>query len=219
MGKIQNKNDLQTRPTSRWLVALSLAASLAAFGAEATPKVRTHQRSIRHSAEEAAAIMAGRAPLRGRYLGPASPASSGRAYASDSVGGFVNPAMLTNPQLTINSSISSSPTAAINSGAGEAVATGSVAATSVTGTTAAATIAGTGLTTTAATTTALPAGTFATASPTATESIVNNSPVTAASTLTTAASGVRLVRGATGVTITNASAGTSPTTASSSRSQ
>src|SRR5690349_15404947 len=148
MGKNLNSKDL-----ARPLLALSLAASLAAFGcttnlnpgngtptrggsdihtaptsglnggsesapvtpppmtsnytrSEMIPTVRTQPRasnSIHHTAAEAAAIMAGRATLRGRYLGPASPGSSGRAYASDSVGGYVNPAMYTNPQLTINS--------------------------------------------------------------------------------------------------------------------
>ncbi|HUR83520.1 MAG TPA: hypothetical protein VM733_22380 [Thermoanaerobaculia bacterium] len=260
MGKIYDSKDLLTRRTSSSLLAVSLAASLAAFGcttnlnpgngspvrsgseihtaptsglnsgsesapvtpppmtsnytrSEMVPAVKTQQRSnsIHHTAAEAAAIMAGRTALRGRYLGPASPGSSGRAYASDSAGGFVNPAMLTNPQPTINSSISSSPTSAINSGAGGSA--GIATAGTTTGTTAAATVAGTDVTTTAATTTALPVGAFAAVRPTATESISNNPAVTAASA-GAGRSGVVATR-TTATTPTAVSAATTSTTAAS----
>jgi hypothetical protein len=229
MGKTHISKDLEKRRISRPLLAVSLAASLAAFGcttnhnlgngtptrsgpelhtapssgiggsetvtpppmtssytrAEVLPAVTP--RSIHHSADEAAAIMAGRQAVRGRYLGQVNPGPGNRPYASDYASTYVNPALQTNPQLTVNSSISSPPTGAINSGAG-GVATdaGGVLVTGgTTGTTAAATVAGTATTTTGATTAgtaaALPAGTFAAAAPTATQAIANNPAVTAAS--------------------------------------
>lgn len=153
---------------------------------------------IRRSAAEAAAIMAGRQNTRGRYLGPANP-GPGRAYASDSISNFINPAYVTNPQVSINSSITSPPTSGIDNGA----LTASVATTTG-ATTGAATIAGTASTTTAATST-LPPGTFGTTRATVTESSGNNAGVTAAS----AGSSVRLLRGMAGATITNASGSTS----------
>lgn len=71
-------------------------------------------------ADRAAAIMAGHQGLSGRYLGTVNPGSSGRGYLSDSnTGRGINPALLTNPQITVNSSISSPATPAIvNSGGG-----------------------------------------------------------------------------------------------------
>ena len=122
--------------------------------AEVMPRVQ-QRRGLRLTADEAAAIMAGRQPVRGRYLGPANP-GGGRAYASDTVNpGFVNPALVTNPQLSINSSISSPSVAALNSG------TGGVATTGITaGTTAAPTNFGSGVTPTGAAS-SLPAGAFA----------------------------------------------------------
>jgi hypothetical protein len=231
MGKTHISKDLQKRRTSRSLLAVSLAASLAAFGcttnlnpgngapARSGPEIRTTPTSgistgsetatpppmtssytraevmprvtprlIRRSPAEAAAIMAGRQALRGRYLGQANPGPGNRPYASDYAGGFVPPALLTNPQLTINSSISSPSTSAINSGAG-GVGVGTdtgvlVTAGVTTGTTAAATLAGTTTGAVAGTTgtgVGLPAGAFAAVRPTVTESIANNPAVTAAS--------------------------------------
>ena len=149
---------------------------------EAAPNVAVKQRqSIRRSAAEAAAIMAGHQATRGRYLGPANPGPAGRAYASDFVNtGVVDPSAVTNPQFVVNSS----------------------GVVTTTGTTAAATIAGTNVTPGAAAST-LPPGTFASVSQTATETISNNATVTAAS----AGTGVRVVRGTDTVTITNASSG------------
>lgn len=237
MGKTHISKDLQKRRTSRSLLAVSLAASLAAFGcttnlnpgngtptrsgpeirsaptsgvgsgsetvtpppmtssytkAEVLPRVTP--RSIRRSADEAAAIMAGRRALRGRYLGPANPGPGNGPYASDFAGGFVPPALRTNPQLTINSSISSPSTTAINSGAGGVAGVGIAADAGVlasggvtTGTTAASSFAGTtggvgGVAATTGTGVGLPAGTFATVRPAVTESVSNNPGVTSAST-------------------------------------
>lgn len=242
MGKLQISNDLQKRRTSRSLLAVSLAASLAAFGcttnlnpgngtptrsgpelrsaptsgvstgserltpppqpmtssynsAQVLPPVtpRTVNRGIpRRSPAEAAAIMAGNQPLRGRYLGPANPGPGNRPYVSDYAGGLGNPAMLTNPQMTINSTISSPAPGSIDSngfpvtaggvgvlGTGIAGGTtnGVIAGTTIDGT-AAATFAGT---TTTGAGVGLPAGTLATVRPAVTETISNNPGVTAAS--------------------------------------
>jgi hypothetical protein len=77
-------------------------------------------RPRRLTPDEAALIMAERAP-RVRVLGPAYPGEPGRPYASEGLvtGQWVNPAMQTNPQLTVNSSLTSNPTAGIATGAGD----------------------------------------------------------------------------------------------------
>jgi hypothetical protein len=201
MRKTLKKDNLVQRPASRAILALTLSASLAAFGcttnqnrtngepvtapavgptspsssstpgsasnglsepplapmtssftrAESLPQPMTSS----SRADVAAAIMAQHQPLQGRVLGPANPGSSGRGYFSDGrTGVFINPAVVTNPQVTVNSSISSPATPAIISGAGGGggvVVNGAVVATSVNGstgltsgaTTAAATTAGT----------------------------------------------------------------------------
>lgn len=100
----------------------SMTSSSSYVGAQALPTVQ--RRGARVSAAEAAALLAQQQP-RVRYLGPAYPGgtqSSGAAsgYASDRqvTGQFQNPALRTNPQITVNSTISSQPTAAVLSGAG-----------------------------------------------------------------------------------------------------
>jgi hypothetical protein len=80
-------------------------------------------RAIRKlSPDEAALIVADQQfqQSRVRVLGPASPGAPGQGYVSGSppIGTLVNPAMYTNPQLTVNSTISSpTPGVAITSGA------------------------------------------------------------------------------------------------------
>jgi hypothetical protein len=75
----------------------------------------------RLSPDEAAAIVAANLP-RVRVLGPSSPGAPGQGYASDGrTGTFSWPALQTNPQLTVNSSISSNSVPVISSGAGEVV--------------------------------------------------------------------------------------------------
>ena len=229
MGKINENKGLHGQRASRSLLAITLAASLAAFGcttnqnlgngtptrsgpdvrtaptsgvttggetytppvppplpqsmtssytrAEALPTVtarvtpratarpvaRGTERVIRRSPDQAAAIMAGRQALGGRYLGVVSPGMSNQQYVSANfqTGAFQNPALRANPQVTINSSISSEPMPAISSGAGEGVFDASGAlTTATTGTTAAATIAG-DTTTTATSAATIPVGTFA----------------------------------------------------------
>jgi hypothetical protein len=216
MGKLNEDKGLTGRRIVRPLLAISLAASLAAFGcttnqnlgngtptrsgpdvrtaptsgitsggetttppapppmtssytkSEALPAVtvRTAARGtsgvIRRSPDEAAAIMAGRQALRGQYLGVVSPGLSNQQYVSANLqtGAFQNPSLQANPQVTINSSISSPPVPAISSGAGEGtIDAGGILTTS--GTTAAATFTGTDTTATAASAATLPTGTFA----------------------------------------------------------
>jgi len=247
MGKHHESKDLAASRTSRSLLAVSLAASLAAFGCttnqnlgngtpvrsggelrsaptsgvtsgqeRATPPPMTSSynradvlprvtpRTVSRS-ERAAAIMSGQQQaLRGRYLGPASPGSGGRGYVSDFNRPFVNPALQTNPQLTVNSSISSQPVPIVgatgdggfvDAGGGFTASSGApgsgfAAPAFATGTPTAA-AAGTGAVTTAASAaaptptavgTGLADGTFAATRGTATESISVNPPVTAAST-------------------------------------
>ena len=280
MGKIQKTNDLIRRRAARPLLAVSLAASLAAFGCTTNhnlgngtptrvgPELRSAPtsgvtsgserempppmtssynskntvnvvtpRSIRRSADEAAAIMADRGVVRARYLGPANPGSAGRPYASDFANGLTNPALVTNPQLIASSSLG--PISATSSTDAAVLANAAAAAATLPPTTAA------GLATTA-TAVPLPTGTFATARPTATETVSLSPTVTSASigaaaagvvtttgataatatptaasvttptpTAATSAVAVRLVRGSTGATITNNSAGSTGTTSSS----
>jgi hypothetical protein len=95
----------------------SMTSSSSYVGAQAIPSGTQQMRRL--SAAEAAAVIAQQAP-RVRYLGVTYPNNGG--YVSDNVvtGQFQNPALRTNPQLTVNSSLSSQPTAVISSGAGEA---------------------------------------------------------------------------------------------------
>ncbi|HEY0371328.1 MAG TPA: hypothetical protein VGD79_04975 [Thermoanaerobaculia bacterium] len=263
MGNRNQDNQLRAQRTARPLLAMTLAASLAAFGcttnhnlgngtptrsgpdvrtaptagvtsggetdtppsnppmtssytkSEMLPATVTVKRNgvIRRSPDEAAAIMAGRQALRGRYLGVVSPGTSGRGYASSTIQTYVNPAMQTNPQLTVNSSISSDPNGVVSSGAEGLFDAGSV----TTGTTAAATV---GATTTTAGLTPTPtqavgnlpsvtAASVGLGRTTTQRATVATTTTTAASTAPAVRSGtvvspVRVMRGTTGnVTVTN----------------
>jgi hypothetical protein len=88
-------------------------------GSEVLPPASS--RTLPLSAAEAAAVMAQHQSLQPRVLGVSNPGPAGRAYVSDGrTNQFSFPALATNPQLTVNSSISSYPVAAITSGAGGA---------------------------------------------------------------------------------------------------
>jgi len=176
------------------------------MGADVLPRIAPRSAS---RADRAAAILAGNQPARGRYLGIVNPGPAGRPYASDANGQFVNPnpALATNPQLTLNSSISSGPVAGINTGVGSTVLTNGTTVTTgaatttagTTATTAASTVAGaTAIPTATAAGGALPAGAFAASTFTPAESIIANSTVTAASAGTAATVSTPTVTAATG---------------------
>jgi len=107
------------------------AATPGSSGA-AMPQKRTS------SPEESASIMREHQAYAGKYLGPADPGNGAARGASAMIptGQLVNPSSI--PQRTVNSSISSRPTAAVVSGAGDAsagaVAGAVLAPTSVGGT-------------------------------------------------------------------------------------
>ncbi|HYI12468.1 MAG TPA: hypothetical protein VEK57_25670 [Thermoanaerobaculia bacterium] len=193
------------------------SSTYSSVSSQALPRVTS--RASRLSPDEAAAIMAAQAP-RVRVLGPAVPGPANRPYASD--GQFINPALQTNPQLTINSSsLISQPVTGITSGAGEAIIGGSGVVVS------GATTTGTGLTLAGNVTTGavistptatvltptaaaipLPVGTFAssTVSPTAVSAVNPSATIAASPTVIGTAASVRLVVDANGRTVmTNAS--------------
>jgi len=112
------------------------------------------------SSSEAAAVLAGH---QGRFLGYANPGPASPNYGNDIITGqVIPPALIVNPQSTVNSSISSPPTPVITSGVGGGDVSGGVvfgglsAPATATGTTAAITAP---LTTTATGTTATTAAT------------------------------------------------------------
>ena len=276
MGKSHQNKNLQRTRASRSLLAVSLAASLAAFGCSTNytlgdgvpdrsgPEVQSAPTSginsgserptpppvernylppmtsssrvdasalnvVRTSsrADRAAAIMAQHQGAQGRYLGVVNPGLSGRGYHSDAqpTGQWVNPAMLANPQQTINSSISSRPNEAIASGAGTSDLAPTIASDNPTATTptgAAMTLApGTfAAGTTATPTTAIGAlptvtavsGLNASGAPigtTAPNTVVSAGPTTtqavtaSPSVVAPTSAGVRVVRSTSGVTVTN----------------
>jgi hypothetical protein len=87
---------------------------------------------------DAIAIVAANQSFRGRYLGPADPGGlpsyvTNPQAANIQTGQFINPSDYANPQVTVNSSISSPPTPVITSGGGGAVISGGVATTAAVG--------------------------------------------------------------------------------------
>ncbi|HEY8130802.1 MAG TPA: hypothetical protein VII12_02830 [Thermoanaerobaculia bacterium] len=90
---------------------------------------------------DALAILAAEQGFRGRVLGPVNPGGVQAGVPIQPTGGqFVSPALIANPQSTVNSSISSQPTPVISSGTtgggvAIAAATASPAAVATTGTT------------------------------------------------------------------------------------
>src|SRR5688572_18924201 len=90
------------------------------------PTATTRSTRLPLSPDEAAAVLAQNQP-RVRVLGASNPGVSG-GYHSDSIvtGQVANVAAITNPQMSINSSISSAPTSVVSSGAGGSSGTGVV---------------------------------------------------------------------------------------------
>lgn len=264
MGKNLKEKDLARGRASRSLLAVSLAASLAAFGcttnqnlgngspvrsggelrsaptsgvtsgqeratpppmtssytgADALPRVTPRSAS---RADRAAAILAGNQAIRGRYLGVVNPGPAGRPYVSDANVQFVNPALATNPQLTLNSSISSGPVAGINTGVGSTVltngttvTTGAASPAAANGLAAATSVAGatTAPTATAASGATLPAGAFAASTFTPAESVIGNPSVTSASVGVGRAGGAVVATSGTAAATTAATTSGAATTA------
>jgi hypothetical protein len=106
---------------------------------------------------DAIAIAAANQSYRGRYLGIVDP-SGVASYASNpqsanfQTGQFINPAQFTNPEITVNRSISSEPTEVVTSGVDAGTIVSGVAATPVSGAVTSAITAGLATPTTAATT-------------------------------------------------------------------
>ena len=171
------------------------------------------------SADQAAALMKERQAYRGRFLGyldavPGLPNQQAQAGPDYATGQFVSPSLYANPEVTVNSSISSQPTPVITSGAGDVtsavgvaadafVVPGGAASSSTTGstaTTAAATIGtttGTTVNVAGVTVGNLPSTLAATGAGNLTPTVStgrNPSPIAASS-------GVRLGTGTTGTTV------------------
>jgi hypothetical protein len=101
---------------------------MSSYSGEALPAVQP-RRVAGVSAAEAAAILAEQQP-RVRYLGPGYAGAPNRPYVSDGQTNlFTYPAQQVNPRTTVNSSITSGPTAVVTSGAGEGIGGGVDAAT------------------------------------------------------------------------------------------
>jgi hypothetical protein len=91
--------------------------------------------ALRRVNTDALAIAAANQSYRGRYLGPADPAGApsyaGNPQETILTGQFISPTNYANPEITVNSSISSPPTPVISGGgAGGAVVIGGTVATS-----------------------------------------------------------------------------------------
>lgn len=91
------------------------------------------------ASDDAIAVLKADEGYRGKVLGPAAPGTGAPSQSMQyPTGQFVSPSMYVNPQVTVNSSISSPPTPAIVSGAGEGVGGAVLAIPATTGVTAAA---------------------------------------------------------------------------------
>ena len=113
-------------PTGSETAAPGMYSSSRFDAAVATPLQRL-------TADAAAAIMADNQSLV-RVLGPVSPGAPGQGYVSDGrTNQFAYPALQTNPQLTVNSTISSNPSQVITSGAGGAAVDGALAGALIAG--------------------------------------------------------------------------------------
>lgn len=125
-----------------------------------TPMISSGPASMTTPGVEAYAVVAQSQNFRGRILGPSSPGQSNLSEAIPPTGQFQNPALVANPEVTVNRSISSDATPAVinDSGAGITIVSGggTTAASTVTGTTAAATVAGTATPSAASVTIAAP---------------------------------------------------------------
>jgi len=112
---------------------------------------------LQHVDTDAIAIAAANQSYRGRYLGIVNPSGvpsyvANPQSADFQTGQFINPAQFTNPEITVNRSISSDPNEVVTSGVDAATVVSGVATTAATGATTSAITAGLATPTTAATT-------------------------------------------------------------------
>ena len=116
-------------------------------GNEGVPPMASSYTGISRVDTDVLATLAAEQSFRGRVLGPVNPDGVQVGVPIQPTGGqFVSPALITNPQVTVNSSISSAPTPVITSGT---TGGGVAIATTATGTTVATTGMTTGMATTA----------------------------------------------------------------------
>lgn len=94
------------------------------------PRPMYSSSGVRLTADQAAAIMAQHQPARATYLGPSNPGPTPNNGVTAPTGQFSWPALQTNPQVTVNSSISSPATPAIISGSGDGAGAAGVVASS-----------------------------------------------------------------------------------------
>ena len=115
-----------------------------------TPMISSGPASMTTPGVDAYAVVAEAQGFRGRILGPSNPGPQELSASMQPTGQFQNPAVIVNPEITVNRSSSSEATSAVinDSGAGITIVNG--------GTTAAATVAGTGTPTAASAASASP---------------------------------------------------------------
>ena len=164
-------------------------------GTTGVPQTMVSAAPDRPSSTDAIAILRANEAYRGKILGPAAPATGVQPNASleQVTGQFVSPSQYANPQITVNSSVSSPGLPAVTSGAGTATAV-----IAVPGSTTSA------LATAAATNTALASNSITAATNVAGGTTpVIATPITNTRTATSATAPVRIVNSASGVTVTN----------------
>lgn len=141
-------------------------------------------------AEQAAAIMREHQAYQPRFLGYLNPEPRPQQATQQpypDTGQFINPSLTANPQITVNSSISSNPYPVITGGSDGFVVTGPTGTTATTTPTSSATVAASTVGTTTTGTAAIPTTNAATLTPTLTSG-ATVSPNVAASPLTSMAS-------------------------------
>src|SRR5438445_3214676 len=106
------------------------------YGTVGIPPMASSYTGIPQPNTDALAIAAAEQGFRGRVLGPANPGGVQLSVSPEVTGQVIPPAMIVNPQQTINSTVSSpgvqGVTGGVGSGGGGVVASGAIGATGVT---------------------------------------------------------------------------------------
>ena len=121
-----------------------------------TPMISSGPASMTSAAVDNFALVAQQQGFRGRIIGPSLPGQADISSSMQPTGQFQNPALVANPEITVNRSISSEPTPAYinDTGAGLTIVSGGGTTGTTGAITSAATVAGTGTSATAPMTTA-----------------------------------------------------------------